>query len=228
VVPITNLKKLFPEPFRTRHRSSWASLSLPVRTTLGKLRRWIFPIPHPRLADGKVYLHLGSGGIDHPSFINVDALPAPHIHYVRPIDDLSFLANSSVDLIYACHCLEHFSHLQIEQVLAEWRRVLKSGGVLRLSVPDFDLLLNIYKESGNDLNSIVEVLMGKQDYKYNFHLTAFTKQSLSDLLFKVGFDQTLEWRPGSSELTSLPDFSNYKLQVSGRAFPIRLNLEAIK
>jgi len=223
-----SIRKLLPETFRARHRSTWASISLSVRVTYGKLKRRIFPVARPQVADGSVYLHLGSGAINHPSFINVDAVPAPHIHHLRQIDDLSLFGNNTADLIYACHCLEHFSHSRIGAVLSEWHRVLKPGGVLRLSVPDFDLLLEIYRETGNDLNSILEVLMGKQDYKYNFHMTAFTRQSLSDLLLKSDYTEVREWHPGSSELTSLPDFSNYKLDVNGRKFPISLNLEAVK
>ena len=219
-----SVKDLFSESFRARHRSQWATLN----TVYGKLRRRIFPLPHPKLEGGKVYLHLGAGRINHSSFVNIDALPAPHIHYLRPIDDLSMFKDSSVDLIYACHCLEHFSHLKILEVLAEWHRVLDHGGILRLSVPDFDLLLEIYRETGDDLDSILEVLMGAQDYKYNFHMTAFNKKSLAALLTSTGFRQTQEWHPGSSDLTTLNDYSDYKLQINGKSYPISLNLEAVK
>ena len=186
------------------------------------------PLAHPKNNNGRVYLHLGSGGVNHPSFINIDAIPASHIHYVRPIDNLSLFSDASVDLIYACHCLEHFSHLKISSVLSEWYRVLKFGGLLRLSVPDFDFLLEIYKESGNDLDSILGVLMGGQDYKYNFHMTAFNRRSLANLLTATGFRQTQEWHPGSGELTTFQDFSDYKLQINGKSYPISLNLEAVK
>lgn len=173
-------------------------------------------------------MHLGAGNVNHPSFINIDAIPASHIHYVRPIDDLSPFADNSVDLIYASHCLEHFSHLKVRDVLAEWYRVLKAGGVLRLSVPDFDLLLRIYEASGKDIDSILAVLMGGQDYKYNFHLTSFNKRSLAELLANAGFRETREWQHGSTEITSIDDFSAFHLQVNGTSYPISLNLEAVK
>jgi predicted SAM-dependent methyltransferase len=53
-------------------------------------------------------LHLGCGNINYPDFINVDLMPASHVHYVRGINNLKPFKNNSVDLIYACHCLEHF------------------------------------------------------------------------------------------------------------------------
>ena len=106
-------------------------------------------------------------------------MPAPHIHYVRSVKYLFIFNNNSIDLIYASHCLEHFSHQEIFTVLIEWHRVLKKGGILRLSVPDFDLLLKMYKNNNNVIDTIISPLMGGQDYKYNFHKTVFTKSSLN-------------------------------------------------
>jgi hypothetical protein len=41
-----------------------------------------------------------------------------------------------VELVCACHVLEHFGRFKIVDVLQEWCWVLQTGGVLRLSVPD--------------------------------------------------------------------------------------------
>ena len=48
--------------------------------------------------------------------------------------------DSSVDVVYASHVLEYFDRQEVAQVLKEWRRVLKKGGVLRLAVPNFKVL----------------------------------------------------------------------------------------
>ena len=82
-------------------------------------------------------LHLGCGTINHPKFINIDGIPKPHIHYIRSIDNLSNFSNNSVDLIYACHCLEHFPYHQIPGIISEWVRIMKKDSILRISVPDF-------------------------------------------------------------------------------------------
>lgn len=227
-VETTLMKELISKDLRDRYRSKWLAISLPVKTVYGKLKRQFLRPYFPNVEQGKLYLHLGCGGINHEKFINIDGLPAPHIHYIREIDNLSPFKDNSVDLIYASHCLEHFSHQKVSHVLSEWFRVLKTDGILRLSVPDFDLLCEIYKESGNEIDSILEVLMAKQDYKYNFHMTAFNQLSLMRYLKNVGFREIRKWKPGSCELTTFRDFSTHQIQVNQKSYPISLNLEAIK
>jgi hypothetical protein len=105
---------------------------------------------------------------------------------------------------------------------------LKPGGILRLSVPDFDLLINIYKENNNDIDTILQPLMGMQLGEYRFHKTVFNKNSLTLLLHSTGFREVREWVPGSSALTSLNDWSGRKLSVNGKEYPVSLNLESVK
>lgn len=195
---------------------------------LAKFKRQFVRPPFPQLKSGLVNLHLGCGSVNHPKFINIDGLPDSHIHYVRAINNLSIFKNESVDLIYACHCLEHFSHREVPNVLTEWFRVLKSGGVCRISVPNFDLLLKVYQDNNCDVEKILLPLMGGQEYKYNFHLTLFTQRSLEKLLLDTGFKHVQKWIPGTSELTTFADYSDFKLEVNGKEFPINLNIEAYK
>ncbi|MEA5464685.1 class I SAM-dependent methyltransferase [Leptothoe sp. PORK10 BA2] len=195
-------------------------LSILVR----QLRRPKFP-DNP---DNKVFLHLGCGQVDHPSFINVDLTPFKHVHYIRPISDLSIFKDQSVDLIYASHCLEHFSFHNVEDILKEWFRVLKIGGKLRLSVPDFDLFLNIYNGVDRDIRKVIKILMGGQDYKHNFHYNVFTRESLFSYLSEAGFEDIQEWIPGSSNLCSFNDWSRRSISIDDRKYPISLNLEAAK
>jgi predicted SAM-dependent methyltransferase len=232
---IQSAKKLFPESFRVPYyliKRKWKNTSYRLGTetsiTLGKLRRVLLPIKFPNLENGEINLHLGCGPINHDKFINIDGLPAQHIHFIRPIDNLSCFKRDSVNLIYASHCLEHFPHAKVPEVLSEWFRVLKKDGILRLSVPDFDSLLEIYKDSGNDINSIITALMGGQDYKYNFHMTVFNKASLSLLLKNTGFRKIEEWQPGSCDLTKFDDHSNCEFKINERNYPVSLNIQAIK
>lgn len=46
------------------------------------------------------------------------------------------LEDNSVEAIYASHLLEHFPRHKTRAVLAEWHRVLKPGGEIRILVPD--------------------------------------------------------------------------------------------
>ncbi|HAA29480.1 MAG TPA: hypothetical protein DCE56_19530 [Cyanobacteria bacterium UBA8553] len=200
-----------------------------IQITFEKVKRQFIRPPFPKLDKDEIFLHVGCGDVNHPNFINIDGLPAPHIHYIRAIDDLSPFTDGSVNLIYACHCLEHFPYYsEVPKVLAEWYRVLKDGGTLRLSVPDFDLLLNIYRENGNDINTIIGSLMGGQDYKFNFHMAVFNRSSLESLLKSTGFKLVQEWQPGSGELTTFDDWSNRSILINNKYYPVSLNLQAIK
>ena len=184
-----------------------------------RLLRTAIPPRWPKNSEGKVYLNLGCGNVTHPAFVNVDALVAWHIHYISPVEKLRPFRDNSADIVYASHCVEHFSHLKVNEVLAEWRRVLKPGGVLRLGVPDFDLLVALYEASARDIEAIQLALMGGQTYPLNAHFTAFTRKSLTDRLVAAGFSQVRRWERNTDELTSLPDFT---------ALPVSLNLEAVK
>jgi predicted SAM-dependent methyltransferase len=195
---------------------------------LGKLTRLFYRPEKPNNLDGSINLHLGCGNINHPAFINIDGFPAKHIHYVTRIDKLSQFPDDSVDLVYACHCLEHFSHRQLINILKEWRRVLKKGGILRVSVPDFNSMVELYLATGRDIQYVLAPLTGGQDYKYNYHMTIFNEEFLSRLFFEAGFVRVQRWTPGSSDMTTFDDWSKRVILFDSRSFPISLNLEAVK
>lgn len=222
-----NKLKNFLRPYKPLFSfAQWVVLTAKINASKVKrqISRPLFPTTYP----DNVFLHLGCGKINHPDFINIDGFPFPHVHYVRSIADLSNFKNGSVDLIYACHCLEHFPYGQVASVLTEWHRVLKQDGTLRISVPDFDRLLKIYEDTGHNIDMIIGPLMGGHCNRLDYHLTVFTAASLSEILTQVGFQEVREWQPGSGTLTTFDDWSSRQLTRSGNSYPISLNLEATK
>ena len=73
-------------------------------------------------------LHLGCGNIRLPGFCNVDILNTIAVDVVSDISKLDNFSNNSIELIYACHVLEHFSHEEVKRVLSRWYQVLSPGG----------------------------------------------------------------------------------------------------
>ncbi len=174
-------------------------------------------------------LHVGCGDRYIPGFIHVDIRKLPHVDYVTSADKLNMFENNSVDLIYSCHILEHFRRYQIENVLEEWRRVLKTGGILRIAVPDFEKLVEVYLKTG-DLKLILGLLVGRQDYPENTHHVVFDYTYLSEVLARVGFKNIhrYDWRQ-----TIHKDYDDYSQAYiphmdKGQGILVSLNVEATK
>ena len=199
-----------------------------AKTKLLLVNRHIVKPKFPENADGKILIHLGCGNIDSPEFINVDGRLAPHVHLVRDVIDLSIFPDKYADLVYACHVLEHIRHDKLRKTLWEWRRILKPEGILRLSVPNFEALLDIYRASENEINSIAEPLMGGQDHALNIHYSVFNLNYLSRLLIEVGFRSVREWDPEQVNYHNFEDWASKTIEVGGNSYQVSLNVEAVK
>lgn len=174
-------------------------------------------------------LHIGCGKVYIPGFIHVDLMDFDHIDYKIPADNLSVFDDSSADLIYACHILEHFKRTEIKNVLQEWFRVLKPGGILRVSVPGFEEIVAIYQKYG-DLKLVLGPLVGGQTYLYNFHYMAFDFKFLSELLKEAGFKEVRRYDWRKTEHAKIDDFSQAYIPHMDKenGMPVSLNVEAIK
>lgn len=177
-------------------------------------------------------LHLGCGRKHIPGFIHVDIQPAAHIDHVGPVNPLDWIEDQSVDLIYASHVLEHFGRKQYVDVLREWHRVLKPGGVLRLAVPDFAACAKIYHERGleDGLSGLVGLICGGQRDAYDIHYMIFDEPFLSASLLDVGFSSTRLWDWRQTEHADIDDYSQAYLPHMDKqnGLLMSLNLEAVK
>ena len=86
----------------------------------------------------KIKLNLGCYDRKIYGFVNVDVREDVEPDVVDDAFKLHKFEDNSVDLIYACHMLEHGDYKESEQALIRWREVLKPGGTLRLAVPDME------------------------------------------------------------------------------------------
>jgi SAM-dependent methyltransferase len=151
-------------------------------------------------------LHLGCGKRFLPGFVHIDAVDYPHVDHVSTIDNLSFVPDSSIDLIYNCHVLEHFKRRDVGRVLREWHRVLKPGGVLRTSVPDFAAVCEIYQRN-HDIGLVIGPIFGRQDYLYNIHYNVFDFASLRCDLEAAGFSDIRKYDWQQTEHANVDDYS---------------------
>ena len=177
-------------------------------------------------------LHLGCGNRFIPGFFHVDYMDYPHVDRRGPVEDLTFLKDESVELIYASHILEHFGRHEVERVLREWRRVLQPGGILRLSVPDFRAVVELYEKEGlqNGFSGLVGLICGGQRHPLDFHRVIFDQPFLTSLLTKAGFSGVRTWDWRTTEHAKVDDYSQAHIphmdKDTGRL--VSLNLEGIK
>lgn len=178
-------------------------------------------------------LHLGCGAVHIPDFTHIDVKAFDHIDHIGPVDDLSAFKTGSVDLIYASHVLEHFGRHAYRAVLAEWCRVLKPGGVLRLSVPDFEANVRVYLEqapSPGRIMSIMGALVGGQRDDFDQHKMVFDRRLLEHALFEIGFSHVSLWDWRQTEHAHIDDYSQayfpHMDKENGQL--MSLNIEAVK
>ncbi|PHM09240.1 class I SAM-dependent methyltransferase [Nostoc sp. 'Peltigera malacea cyanobiont' DB3992] len=136
-------------------------------------------------------LNLGCGFDIRSAYLNVDFQDFHNPDLVADIRKLDMLPSEFYEEIIAQDCLEHFPRLDTEPALAEWSRLLKSGGILKLRVPDLIGLLKLFSWKSNqsieEQKVLVQCMYGTQAYNGDWHLTGFTQILLEHYLEEAGF-----------------------------------------
>lgn len=137
-------------------------------------------------------------------WIHIDGGDYDHLDY-HDITKLEF-RNDSVDLIYASHVIEYFDKWEITALLWEWRRVLKPGGILRLAVPDFEVMVDLYKQ-GYVLDMFIGPLCGRMPMgdQMIYHKMVYDYELLSRLLNNTGFSNIRRWDWREMKKEGYPD-----------------------
>jgi len=142
-------------------------------------------------------LNLGCGWRNFgPDWIHIDGGNYDHLDY-NDITELEFQDNS-VDLVYSSHVIEYFDRDEIISVLTEWKRVLKPDGIMRLAVPNFKALSQLYINGQIQLSNILGPLYGKMKMGDDFiyHKTVYDYTSLCQLLLSIDMKTPIwyDWR----------------------------------
>jgi len=129
---------------------------------------------------------------------------------------LKDIPDKSIEIIYTSHCLEHLSWPSVDAILKSCYRVLKPGGLMRIVLPDVDIMWKIvttkdrsileknnpgyYKTGGGanlSINQCVNELFGyNQDgdqFLHNtMHRSFFNKSIVGIMLTSAGFEKIEE------------------------------------
>jgi predicted SAM-dependent methyltransferase len=123
---------------------------------------------------GKEWIHIDGGDYNHLDYNDVTKLP---------------FQDNTVDLIYSSHMIEYIDREEIINILLEWKRVLKPGGILRIAVPDFESMATLYLNKSITLDKILGPLYGKMKMSNDiiYHRTVYDYESLEKLTKGLGF-----------------------------------------
>lgn len=142
-----------------------------------------------------IKINLGAGDVPHDGYENWDIKSGQKAY---PLD----VPDDSVDEIRASHILEHFAHGKVADVLRDWVRALRPGGLLRIAVPDLQAIAEQYLAGARF--PVQGVLMGGQIDAHDFHCSAFDRESLEQLMRAAGLVAVHLWKSTVQDCASLP------------------------
>jgi len=177
-------------------------------------------------------LHLGCGKRDFgKDWIHIDRGDFPHVSS-NSITKLPF-DDCTCDLIYASHVVEYFDREEAVVLLTEWSRVLIPGGIVRLAVPDFRKMVELYFDLSYPLETFLGPLYGKMNppnCDTIYHKTVYDLRSIKSLLKSVGFENVLEYNWKKTEHGHIDDHSQAYIPHMDKkdGTLISLNVEATK
>ena len=143
------------------------------------------------------------------------------------------VADGSTEVIYSSHMLEHLDRSEARQFLLETRRVLCSGGILRIAVPNLRFHVNNYLGSGDADEFMREANLERHRPKTLLgrvrifligdregHCVMYDPASLVRLLVAQGFVSVVDLQPNqtlipSPEPLNLSERSSESLYVEG-------------
>ena len=142
---------------------------------------------------GKDWIHIDGGDYDH---LDSDDI------FIKEYE------SNSADLIYSSHFIEYLDMEEVITLLERWKEVLKTNGVLRLAVPNFEVYANLYSSGEYPLDNFLGVLYGKMPMgdETIYHKTVYDFHSLKSLLKNIGMKEIKKY---NWEETSHSEFDDH-------------------
>jgi predicted SAM-dependent methyltransferase len=121
--------------------------------------------------------------------INVDERDLTNVDKVMDARKLDF-SDEYFDYILALDIIEHFTIFETENILKEWKRILKVGGIIEFRMPNLKVICKKYIDEKHDTKKTSWLLFGAQDYSGNFHYVGFDRPWFKSIIEPLGFKET--------------------------------------
>lgn len=140
----------------------------------------------------KKTLNIGAGALTYKFYptnnykcINFDQRSLENIDVVGDVKYLHDFEDEEFDFILASDIIEHFPISDTAEILKEWTRVLKDGGMIEFRLPNLAAICKQYNEK-RDAKNVSWLLYGGQDYPGNFHYVGFDRKLFKEEYSKAG------------------------------------------
>jgi len=156
-------------------------------------------------------IHLGCGNNLLEGYLNIDKFVIAENVLNLDVLNLPF-SDGEVELILAEHLVEHLSFNEEKRFFNEMFRILKPDGILKIEVPDFEWVVNMFIKSKDEFKSFYQVgavdhyfgngpkcdnrwgilttaIWGNQNGDGQFHKNGYTKTKIESVGKLVGFNK---------------------------------------
>ena len=133
-------------------------------------------------------LNLGCGTEKIEGAINVDMSEKVSPDVLCNITERLPFEDEIFDEVYFFHCIEHIEKYKHVFVLAEIHRVMKLGGTLYISYPEFEEILKCWLNNQDGNRKFWEAtIYGRQLYPGDYHFAGMQTLQVKQLFDDIGF-----------------------------------------
>ena len=166
-------------------------------------------------------LNWGCGPITSYGWVNSDIYGWPGVDIVADIRAGLPVADNTFDYIVSIHALPEIPYGDLDRALSELRRMLKPGGVLRLSLPDMDKAIAAYRSGDVDYFLIsdeeVKCLSGRMIVQLLWRgqsRSMYTTEFAAELLARNGFQaiHSCSFRETKSGFIDITELDNRPIE----------------
>lgn len=184
-----SLKKLGYEITRTPKASAYPHAHVPYNPNTVDIGAYARNYPEKSLIERRFY-NLGAGSFRHQYWTNIDLVSDWYSNQQDQENLINFdlfsldplpIESNCAEVVYTSHTVEHVSDAAVKNAFHEVYRILKPGGVFRITTPDTDLYFRAWKKNDVDFYYWRELFSDPQVMEKVKCKIPFNKASLAQI-----------------------------------------------